>query len=332
MSRLSTYRESILQAGYDFVRARVLETAFELDVFERIGGNSKTASTLAEELGANQNSLELFLNALVSLGFLSSDGRAYHMTKFGSELFLKGKPLYVGDFISLHANMSSDWLALKDSVLNGRPVNRHEFYKSDEASASFARAMHNSAMGHAEFLAKKLSLKGAKKLLDLGGGPGTFTVHFLKANPELKATIFDLPTTLNTTRRFVAQAELTDRVHYQAGDFNEDVIEGTFDVCFLSHIIHSQDVEKNKTLFQRIFAHLNAGGKLIVQDFFLNTDRQSPQFSALFALMMLVHTDGGRTYTFDDVEDWMREAGFRHTKRPQMRLPRSIALLIGEKL
>ena len=331
MSRLSNYRESVLQTGYDFVGARVLQTAFELDLFEKVGSGSKTASALAQELNAHPESLELFLNALVSLGFLAADGHAYQNTKFGGEIFLKGEPLYVGDMVALQAKMSGAWLGLKESVLKGQPVEEPEFFKSDEASAGFARAMHNTAMGHAEYLAKKLALGSAKKLLDLGGGPGTFTIHFLKANPGLEATVFDLPATLKTTRQFVEEARLADRVRYQAGDFNVDGIEGTFDACFLSHIIHSQDAEKNKELFRQIFAHLNAGGKLVVQDFFLNADKQSPRFSALFALTMLIYTDSGRTYTFDEVEAWMRKTGFAQVKRPNLRLPRSISLVIGER-
>jgi len=191
--------------------------------------------------------------------------------------------------------------------------------------------MHNTAMGHADRLARKLFLGSTKTLLDLGGGPGTFTIHFLKMNPALRVTIFDLPTTLKTTRQFVEAEGLSGRVDYLEGDFHERDIEGTFDACFLSHIIHGQTVEKNQSLFSKIFRALNPGGRLIVQDFFLNRDKQSPQFSTLFALNMLIHTDGGRTYTFEEVEGWMHAAGFSKTSRTNFRLPRSISLVIGEK-
>jgi 16S rRNA G1207 methylase RsmC len=192
--------------------------------------------------------------------------------------------------------MARGWLELKNSVLTRKPIERRDFSEMDDSETStFARAMHNTAMGHAEFLASRLSFNHAKTLLDLGGGPGTFTIHFLKANPALNATIFDLPKTLETTRKFVEAAGVSNRVNYQAGDFNQDEIKGTFDVCFLSHIIHGQSLEKNKALFAQIFGHLNSGGRLIVQDFFLNSDKKSPQFSALFALLMLLNTDGGKT-------------------------------------
>ena len=333
MSRLQTYRESVLDLGYDFSKSQVLQTAFELDLFERIGTGAKTARTLSEELNANPSSLELFLNALVSLGFLTDEGSGFKNTKYGLEIFLKGKPLYVGDMMKLQRGSVRNWLELKAAVLMGKPIDRPGFSKMDESEmvSGFARAMHNTAMGHAEFLASKLSLKGAKTWLDLGGGPGTFTIQFLKANPGLKAVIFDSPKTLETTRQFVEAAGLSNRVRYQAGDFNQDEIEGSFDVCFLSHIIHGQDADKNKKLFAKILAHLNPGGKLIVQDFFLNSDRKAPQFAALFALLMLLNTDGGRTYTFDEAESWLKEAGFSRTSRLNLKLPRSIGLIIAEK-
>jgi len=333
MSRLGEFRESVLDLGYYFVKSRVLHTALELDIFERLGSASKTAATLAEEIGAHRESLELFLNALVSLGLLASDGRAYCNMKYGSEILLKGKPFYIGDIVGLQNRSAHDWMKLKECVLNGKPIDEPDFFKVDDESATegFARAMHNTAMGHADHLARKLTLRSCKTLLDVGGGPGTFTVHFLKANPELRATIFDLPTTLKTTRTFIEAAKLTDRVAYQEGDFNRDEFRGTFDVCFLSHIIHGQGIETNQKLFQKIFAHLNTGGRLFVQDFFLDQGRQSPQFSALFALNMLVHTQSGRTYTFSEVERWMTEAGFVSVKPLTMKLPRSIAIVVGEK-
>ena len=333
MSRLSHYREQVLDLGYDFIKSRALQTAFELDIFERLGTQSKTALTLAEEMKTNPESLELFLNALASLGFIEVNGRGFQNTKYGSEIFLKDKPLYIGDYIRLHGRSFGDWAKLGEVVQTGKPIGRPDFFKIEnpEVTAGFARAMRDTAMGHAEYLAKKLSLKRANTLLDLGGGPGTFTIHFLKEHPHLKATIFDLPATLETTRKFVSEAGLADRVAFQAGDFNQDQIQGTFDVCFLSHIIHGQTVESNKNLFSNIFAHLNMGGKLIVQDFFLNSDKHSPQFAALFALVMLLHTSGGRTYAFEEVREWMRTAGLRSMNRLELKLPRSISLLVGEK-
>ncbi len=333
MSRFSDYRESVIGLGYDSVKIWILKAAFELDIFERIGTQSKTVLTLAEELKANRDSLELFLNALVSLGFLQARESAYSNSKYGLEIFLKGKPFYIGDIIALQSRSAENWLKLTDSVRSGKPVERPEFFKVDEAEMTdaFARAMQNTAMGHAELLAKRLSLMHAKSLLDLGGGPGIFSIYFLKENPALQATVFDLATTLETTKQFIEQAGLSDRVKFQAGDFNQDQISGTFDVCFLSHIIHGQSEEKNKKLFRKIFTALNPNGKLIVQDFFLNQDKQSPQFPALFALNMLLHTDGGRSYTFDETEKWMNQAGFSSITRSNLNLPRSISLMIGQK-
>ena len=333
MSRLSQYRESVIGLGYDFIKARVLQTAFELDLFERLGGETKTALTLANELKANPESLELFLNALVSLGLLTAEGSGFRNTKFGLEIFLKNKPLYIGDYVALQSRSVRDWLDLKEAVVTGKPLDKPDFFKTgdSEATSGFACAMHNTAMGHADYLARKVSLNGAKTLLDLGGGPGTFSAHFLKANPSLRVTIFDLPTTLETTRKFIERENLSTRVEYQAGDFNEDPIQGAFDICFLSHIIHGQTAERNEKLFSKIFKALNPGGRLIVQDFFLNPDKQSPQFAALFAIHMLIYTDGGRTYSFEETEQWMNAAGFSRMSRSHLNLPRSISLLIGQK-
>ncbi len=334
MNRYDEFREQVVSDGYSFVESALLTAAFELNVFEALGGESKSVPTIAAEIKADERALELLLNALASLNLISKTGIGFQLSEAGKYIFLKQSEKYIGDIVRHQKLMTQSFLELSETVRTGKPLVFSAGgleSQSAEWMRDFTCAMHNTAVGHAETLARKLDLKGAKTLIDIGGGSGAFSIYFLKQNPGLMATIYDLPTTLQTTREFVEKYGMTERVQYHAGNFEQDGIQGKYDIAFLSHIIHGTGAGKNEILFKKIFDALNPGGRLIIQDFFLNEDKISPQFSALFALNMLLHTEGGQTYTFGEVENWARKAGFSGCTRPSLRLPRSISILVAAK-
>lgn len=333
MNRYDEFREQVLDAGHSFVRSAVLQAAFELDLFEAMAEESKTAATIAGEIGAEPRALEILLNAMAGMNFVRKTGNSFSLSEAGKYVFLKKSEKYIGDIVKHQKAISEGFSRLSEAVRKGGPLvspsDRPE--RTLESAGDFTRAMHNSAVGHAELLSKKIDLSGVRTLLDMGGGSGAFSIYFLKQNPELRATIFDLPTTIEWTKQFVAQYGFGERVSYQGGDFEVDAIQGAFDVIFLSHIVHSLNEEKNEALFKKLFEALNPGGRLIVQDFFLNDDKMSPQYPALFALNMLLHTEGGRSYSWQEAKSWALKAGFRNAARPPLRLPRGIVLLIAYK-
>ncbi len=334
MNRHDEFRERVIGDGFSFMESALLQAAFQINLFEAIGADTKSAQTIASEIQADARALELFLNALTSLNLIQKAGNGFKLGEAAKKIFLKSSEKYVGHAI-LHQNLiARSFLELPQSLHSGKPLP----FSADglagqtaEFMREFTHAMHGMAIGHAETVAKKIELGSAKTLLDLGGGPGTFAIYFLKQNPGLQVVIFDLPTTLQTTKEYVSRYGMEDRVSYQSGNFETDKIEGTFDVIFLSHIIHGLNQEKNELLLKKLYDALNPGGKLIIHDFFLNDDKISPQFSALFALNMLLHTNGGRTYTFSEVRQWFEKTGFSEIRCPQIRLPRSISILIGRK-
>lgn len=334
MNRYDEFRANVIDNGYGFMHSTILQAAFRLGIFEVLQTDAKTPSTMAGELKVDLRALELFLNALAALNFIRKTGNAYGLTEVGKHVFLEQSEKYVGDIVKHHRMMACDFLELAECVRAGKPVGALEkrmCSQPEHTTREFICAMHNTAMGHAEVLARKIDLSGARFLLDVGGGSGAFSIQFLKQNPNLHATVFDLPATLEVTKEFVERYGMSTRVEFQPGDFEENEFKGVFDVVFMSHIIHSYGEEANERLFRKIYGALNAGGCLIVQDFFLNEDKVSPQFPALFALNMLLHTESGRSYTHEETKRWMSKAGFGKIERPAFRLPRGISLLFGWK-
>jgi cyclopropane fatty-acyl-phospholipid synthase-like methyltransferase len=171
-------------------------------------------------------------------------------------------------------------------------------------------------------------------MLDLGGGSAAYSIAFAKANAELQVDVVDQPTVLPLTEEYIRRAGLEERIHTRAGDLRKDRFgdsetgEG-YDLVLLSAIAHMFSPEENRDLLRRIYRALDAGGRLVLQDFILEADKTRPMFAALFSLNMLVNTEGGASYSEAEYEEWLHEAGFRETRR--VRLPGPANLMIATK-
>jgi cyclopropane fatty-acyl-phospholipid synthase-like methyltransferase len=214
----------------------------------------------------------------------------------------------------LHEAEWNNWGKLEETIRTGRsPVSRHVFETDPELGANVLTVLDRIGQQSGPGLAKRLELGGAKTLLDLGGGAGTNAIAFCIAYPQLSAVVFDLPQTLKVTERVVKEAGLEGRIKLQGGDFNADPLGGPYDLVLMSDILHYQGPEANAVLVKKCFAHLRAGGRLIIKDRFLDESGTGPAWVTAFAVHILVNTEKGRCYKVTDAMDWMREAGFQST-------------------
>jgi cyclopropane fatty-acyl-phospholipid synthase-like methyltransferase len=228
----------------------------------------------------------------------------------------------------------SCWAELENSIRSGKPARPADMYQHDPADTErFIRAMHSlvAARGDAEILAKTLDLKKVSHLLDLGSGPATYPIAFCQRHPQLDVTIFDLPGTLNITRRFIRESKLEDRISLAAGDYRVDPIPGKYELIFLSNIIHSESSEENQRLMSKLYHSLDKGGKIIIKDHVVETDRTTPAVGAIFSMLMLLTTTAGRCYSLDEVRQWLIQAGFENISEISLPPPLTSSLVVGEK-
>jgi cyclopropane fatty-acyl-phospholipid synthase-like methyltransferase len=189
--------------------------------------------------------------------------------------------------------------------------------------------MYNNASGLAPRITGEIDLSARRHLLDLGGGPGTYAIHFCQANPGLRATVFDLPTTEPYARRTIQRFGLSSRIDFRPGDYLHEAVPGTYDAAWLSQILHSMGPEHCRTVLQKAVSVLQPGGLILVHDFLLNDPHDGPLFPALFALNMLVNTEEGRSYSEAEVRDMLTQAGVRDIRRLPFRGPTDSGILSG---
>ncbi|MFQ5687680.1 MAG: methyltransferase [Candidatus Scalindua sp.] len=328
---VNKYRERTLELGYSFFKSKVLLTAVRLDVFNIIGETGLSAGDISAKLNSNVCATETFLDAMVSLDLLKKTTNMYFNTEEGKEIFIDGRDRYIGGIVALQDIMWNAWSRLSDSVISGEPARTPDMFQADKnETKNFITAMHNTAMSVAPVISREIDLSDCKTMIDLGGGAGTYSLFFCTRNSNLKSTILDLPGTLKITKDLISNSSVANRINLIEGDFNKE-IKGQYDVAFLSNIIHGEGEQENIALITRVYNVLNSGGKIIIQDFILDNDKESPCFPALFSLNMLLFTENGRTYSFQEIEGWLKEAGFCDLTRMDLKLPRSISVLTGRK-
>ena len=303
-------KEDILGVARAFMRSRIILTAAELDLFSIIHDSFTSVDKIAERCGFDRRALARVLDCLVMFGLLDKKGDVYSLTGEGAIFSSKHSASELP--MLLHMNCLWDnWSDLTEIVEKGAGSKQKPPAPMDMADRrAFIGAMHVIGRTLSEDIAASLDLSGYLKLLDIGGGSGTYTIAFLKRNPQLKAILFDLKEVIPLARERISSDGLLTRVDLLAGDFYHDDLPGGCDLALLSAIIHQNSPEQNLELYRRAFRALDPGGMLLIRDHIMDESRTRPPEGTLFAINMLVNTSGGDTYTFQEVEQGLNQAGF----------------------
>jgi predicted O-methyltransferase YrrM len=145
----------------------------------------------------------------------------------------------------------------------------------------------------------------------------------------MQAVVFDLPATQPFAEETIARFGLADRITFTPGDYLETPLPGGFDVVWMSHILHAERPDDCRRLIDRAAGALAPGGLMVIHDFFLNAAMDGPLFPSLFALNMLLGTDGGQAYSFEQVQAMLTAAGLRHIERLPLETPNDSGLLMA---
>ena len=318
----------IVEVSGAYWQACTLHAAVKLDLFSRIEAGDDAVESIARALGCHERGVGTLLDALAAMGLVVKTGSSYSNTPETRALLVKGSPMYMGFMVMHHHHLVEAWSHLERAVMTGRPV-RVGGPMNEEERESFLMGMFNMAMGIAPTLAKEIDLGGRRKLLDLGGGPGTYAIHFCLANPGLRATVADLGTTAPFAAETVSRFGLKDRIRFIPCDYLKDSISGSYDVAWLSHILHGEGPEECRMIIRKAASALEPGGIMLIHDFILNDTSDGPLFPAIFSLNMLINTEKGRSYTERQITEMMTDAGLTSIRRLRFRGPNDSGVLTG---
>jgi len=319
----------LLEISGNYWLSCALHAGVKLDIFTLIGGLQLTGEEIAQKLNGDPRGVVMLLNALTAMNLLTKKGEAYSNTPVATSFLSKASPQYIGYIIMHHHHLMESWSQLDKGVKTGKPVRSRISFTNEEVRESFLMGMFNMAMNLAPRLASIIDLSHKRHLLDLGGGPGTYAIQFCLKNPELKATVYDLETTRPFAEKTIAQFGLSERIIFQDGNYVEENIRGSFDVAWLSQILHGEGPEEAQKIIQKAASILEPGGLILIHEFLLNNDMDSPLFPALFSLNMLLGTDQGQSYSEQQIMDMLAKAGVKKIHRLSMQFPNDSGIIQG---
>jgi len=330
--------QSLVAMSGAYWRSCALHAGVALDVFTPLAAGPAAAPDLAERLGCDQRALTMLLHALCALELLTKQGQGFALTPLSDAFLVRGRPRYTGHIILHHRNLVESFARLDEAVRTGRRV-RGGVQWTEADRQDFLMGMFNNAMAIAPRLAPQLDallaaaglpgMAGRTRLLDLGGGPGTYAIHFCLAHPGLTAAVFDQPTTRPFAQATAARFNVADRVTFLPGDYTAQEIPGRYDLAWLSHILHGEAPDMAAAIVRKAADALVPGGLLLVHEFLLQDSLDGPEFATLFSLNMLLGTEGGQSYSWREVEDMLAAAGLTDIRRLEFSGPNRSGIVAG---
>ena len=312
--------ERIMQFAWGYVPPLVLEAAVRNRVFDVLDAGPKTLSEVHTATGASSRGLSAIMNALVGLDFLSKDAQGrYSLTAESAAFLVSGKPSFIGGMIRHGSkDLIPKWLHLSEIVKSGKPersVNDEgigaEFFQN------FVEDIFPTSYPSAQALAKELNFGAGGqpvRVLDLAAGSGVWGIALAQSSPRVRVTAVDWAVVLPVTRKTVERFHLSDRFSFVEGDLLSADFGNDHNVATLGHILHSEGEERSRKLLAKVFQALAPGGTIAIAEFLVDDDRKGPLNGLFFAVNMLVNTDNGGTYSFNEIGNWLADAGFRDAR------------------
>jgi predicted O-methyltransferase YrrM len=313
--------------------SQTLLTANRLQLFDVLEDNPVSAAELSARVELDARAAELLLNACVALGLCRKTGDEYSNSDSSATFLVSSSPAYIGNAIRYSDDLYSTWGELEQATRSGTPPKRAEEYlgENDEQTRHFVYGMHNRAMAIGRALTGMVDLSGRKKMLDVGGGPGTYSALLTERFPELQADVLELEGVAAIARQILQESGADERVTMIDGDYHTSNFGTGYDVVLMSGMFHRETDENCQALIKKAHTCLDPGGLLVINDVFADAGGTGPEFAALFGLNMMLTAPDGGVHADEDVATWMRDAGFEQLQRSAFPPPMPHRIVSGSK-
>jgi len=305
--------DRIISMASAFYDSCVLFTASDLGVFSALAERGTAdAATLATVLKLDPRGARLLLDACVALDLLSKEGYLYRNTPEGALFLVSGSPGDLSGAIRYNRDVYPAWGQLRSLVTSGKPVEKPEQHLGLDAerTRTFVLSMHYRALAIGRAVVGELKLEGCKKLLDVGGGPGTYSALISQKFPETQCTVLDLPDVVAVADELLRQQGCQERVQTLAGDYRTTPFPDGNDAVNFFGMFHQESPESILALLKKAYASLKPGGIVNIMDMMTDHTHTKPVFSALFAVNMALTTENGWVFSDAELTAWLQEAGF----------------------
>ena len=297
---------------WEFARHRVVTVAARAGLLTLLAQRPATPAEAARELGLDPLATAKVIRALAAIGLVSGDGDRFQVVDTLAPM-LAGGVDDITPFIAHSHSMYDAWGENLEPWLRGEPWTTRA--RDPEGVRAFGAAMRAIGSRIARRVADHLDIGGARRMLDLGGGLGQYSLALCSLHPGLRSTVLDIPLVVELARAELAGSGLEDRIDFVGGDYHSTEVGAGYDLVLLANILHQEPAASAAALVRRAADALSPGGRVAVVDFQIDDDQRQHPFGTLFAINM---RSFGDTHTEPAIRGWMEAAGLGEITRTDL--------------
>ena len=313
--------ERLMEFSFAYAPPIVIGAATSNKVFDALQSGPKTVEQVAKTTGASERGLRILMNALVGLELLKKDRQQrYSLAPESAAFLVSDKPGTLAGFFGMNRiRLMQNWMKLDEIVRTGRPT--MAVNQETEGTEFFTQLVENimpMSYASAQTLGDHLKLSKAKSdvcVLDLASGSGVWGIALAQKSPRVRVTAADWAGMIPTTKRITQKFGVGDRFKFVEGDLLEADFGSGYDIATLGHILHSEGEERSRQLLKKTFRALKSGGTIVIAEWLVNDERTGPPPALMFAVNMLVNTEKGDTFSFNEIKSWLEESGFKKFRK-----------------
>lgn len=315
--------QPILQLASGFMAAKHLFAASELGLFEALTDSPTTLDGLAARTGLTRRAARISADAMVALGLLEREGDTYRNGP-AAAAFLSGPgPADLRPLLRFWDKVSyPSWVELADALASG--PSKEIFDIDDEQQEVVSAGIEAILAGPAAELPRVFDFSRHRRLLDVGGGTGSWSIAVLRRHQHLKASVFELPAVAEVARRRVTEAGLESRIDVVAGEAMKGRLPSGYDVFLMANLVHYWSPEENRGLLRHVRDAAQPGSHLLLADFWTDPTHTEPIQAALMAGEFAVHLRNGDVYSVEEVRGWLDATGWRFVEHAPLVGPQSL--------
>jgi SAM-dependent methyltransferase len=318
--------DPIMKVAMGFMAAKHLFAANEIGLFEGLAAGPASIAELAKKTTIPPRTLAIVANAMVSLGLVELQGDLYRNSD-AAAAFLAGRPgpdlrpmLHFWNRISYPT-----WQKLDEAVRTGEGQAQFGRFNEEEQQI-FSAGVESFTAPTAAALAASYDFSRHRRVLDIGGGTGSFLVAVLRRHTALHGTLFELPGACAVARRRLAGEPEGTRIEVVEGDVSKDPLPEGHDALIVANTVHVLSAAHNVELFRKIRSGVAAGARLLLADLWTDPTHTKPAAAPLISGEFLVISGEGQAYSEAEAGEWLAQTGWRKLEHRPLAGPSSLVI------
>jgi predicted nicotinamide N-methyase len=316
--------DRIFEIAQGFMASKHLFAASVLGVFEALGEGPVDLDGLAARTGLIRRTARISADAMVALGLLERHGDGYANSAVAATFLSGATPADLRPLLTFWDRLSYPaWEDLAGALGRGRPA--REIFEIDDALVPVMSAGIAAATAAAcRALPEAAGLVAESRVLDIGGGTGSWSIALAAADSTLTASVLELADVARIAREQLRTTAYADRIDVHIGDVLVDDLPRGFNAFLLANLVHYFTPEKNRSILHRIRAAAESGARLLLADFWTDATHTQPLPAALMAGEFAIHVNDGDVYSVEEGTAWLYDSCWRYLDHRPLAGPMSV--------